>query len=282
MKEYSACVLREDTDAEAFSRILWQRGISHRIDQDSTVRTLLVSNKSHIQLATALYQHYLAGNIEPPISKKDNDSGAGGGISLKLLSTPMTTLLLLLSVIGFLIATFDKQGLLIRWLAFYDLSFADGEVVFSIPNAQYWRLISPVFLHFGPLHIVFNGLWLWELGRRLELAFGSRYVFGLFLLTALASNIAQVLFGNLGVFGGMSGVIYAFLGFCWCYQKLSPRQELAIPQSIFVVMTVWLLFCKFAGEAFGLSVANAAHTGGLLIGLLLGLLAGFIARKGRV
>ena len=127
------------------------------------------------------------------------------------------------------------------------LFFADPE------SGQYYRLLTPVFLHFGLLHLVFNSLWLSILGSRIESIEGY--------------------WSNSIYFGGLSGVIYALLGYIWVKSKISPDKYPALPNGLMGFMVGWLLLCMtgILEIAVGIGVANAAHLGGLIIGLLIGL-----------
>ena len=62
---------------------------------------------------------------------------------------------------------------------------------------QYWRLLTPIFLHAGWLHIITNMLTLWFIGPLAEAAFGHRKFLGLYLFGGVVGNIMSYLFRTL-------------------------------------------------------------------------------------
>jgi rhomboid protease GluP len=87
-----------------------------------------------------------------------------------------------------------------------------------IAAGQVWRLVTPIFLHFGLLHIIFNGLWLLQLGPLVERAYGrSRYLF-IWLATGVGGFAASVLYRWQAwqqvpaPGGGASGVVFGLIG----------------------------------------------------------------------
>lgn len=140
-----------------------------------------------------------------------------------------------------------------------------------------------MLIHFGILHLAMNGMWYWELGRRIESRQGSINLLGLTLLFSLASNYAQYTFGGPGLFGGLSGVLYGLLGHCWIYQLLAPNPAYRLPRGVLVMMLVWLVLCLsglVSMIGFG-EIANAAHVSGLVVGCITGLLGGLYSRHKR-
>lgn len=141
------------------------------------------------------------------------------------------------------------------------------DVFSDIKSGQLWRLITPVFLHFGMIHLLFNMYWLWSLGGLLEVRYGSGRFLLLFLLTAMLSNVAQALIGGPN-FGGMSGVNYGLFGYMYLHGKFHPAPSFQPDRQTVFIMLAWLVLC-FSG-LMG-TIANWAH----LFGFLTGAAAGF-------
>lgn len=176
---------------------------------------------------------------------------------------PLTTTLIGLCLAVALLSGFGTSQEVLR--PFF-ISDAPGTDLPEVRNGELWRLITPIFIHFGPLHLVFNMLWLWDLGGAVELLQGWRRLATLVTLAGVGSNIAQYYYAGPG-FGGMSGVVYALLAYVWLYGRLAPQRGLFLHRQIALMMLVWYVLC-WTG-IFG-PIANMAHTVGLLLGLGIG------------
>ena len=178
---------------------------------------------------------------------------------------PATALLFVASLCGWFVGSF-----------FYPIPrlFVFG----GIGEGELWRLITPIFVHFGLMHFVFNGLWLALLGGRIETLLGPVHLLLLVLVCAVISNLGQFVWTGSVAFGGMSGVIYALLGSIWIRNLLAPHPILALPKELIGFMLFWLLFCMTGALDFllGVGIANAAHFSGLIVGMLLGLIFGLL------
>lgn len=280
MAEYKVLEMAVDYDLSDFSRFLWQQGISHRIVNDDQSQYLLVGNELHARQVALAFKSLQEGELRwfdlPAPAKKPPIS-----VWQFVSRFPVTLISIVLSVMGYLIVQFDATLGFAGQLTFFQLHLEDQKIAFSLPRDQYWRLITPVFLHFSLMHIIFNMLWLWDLGKRIELFHGGWRLFGVMLVVALGSNVAQAVYEQAAIFGGMSGVIYGLLGYGWIWSLFVPEKSLQIPTPIVIFMLVWLVLCMMGfTQLLGLgNVANAAHLGGLLIGLLIGLGAIAIEKK---
>src|SRR5690606_22582251 len=104
----------------------------------------------------------------------------------------------------------------------------------ALQAGQWWRVVTPIFLHFGAMHIIFNALWLWEFGRRIEPALGSSIYAGLILLLAISSNLVQYGWEGPSLFGGLSGVVYGLVGFIGMRQRVYPGSIEPVAPAIIV------------------------------------------------
>lgn len=155
-----------------------------------------------------------------------------------------------------------------------------GSLGDALAGGQIWRLVTPALLHFGWMHLIFNMLWLWYFGRQVEALQGSRWLALIVVIAAVVSNLAQYFTGTL-LFGGMSGVDYALLGYVWLMSRLRPEQGYFVPQMLVVFMLGWMVFTMTGlADAIGFgNVANEAHLGGLLAGLLMAVVAARLKRR---
>ncbi len=96
------------------------------------------------------------------------------------------------------------------------------------------------------------------------------FFFCLVIFSAIFSNSLQFFWSNTSLFGGLSGVIYALIGFCMVNEMDSPYGRYDIPPGLYLFMIIWLVL-GFLGivEMFGFgAVANFAHLGGLISGIM--------------
>lgn len=140
------------------------------------------------------------------------------------------------------------------------------EQLIEIHNGQYWRLLSPILVHFGLLHLLFNMMWLWDLGGVIESRWSSLELGILVVVIGISSNLVQYLMQG-ALFGGMSGVVYGLLGYLYVLGRLRPDLGLQVPPQIMAFMMIWFALC-WTGMLGG--IANWAHTAGLLAGAAAG------------
>jgi GlpG protein len=200
-------------------------------------------------------------------------------------SCPWTVALIAASVVVTFLGDFGQaNNAVVQALSIAPYHYIEDKIWFStspreIEHGQVWRLVTPIFLHLGPLHLLFNMLMLYQLGGPIEMRRGSVRYLLLVLVLAVLSNLAQYSFGHpvpgtppldwprLPNFGGMSGVIYGLFGYMWMKARYQPELGLYIHPQTVVYLLVWFVLCLTGWLG---PVANMAHGGGLLAGIVLG------------
>ena len=176
---------------------------------------------------------------------------------------------IVLIALSCLVAATSNLGGSIPDLAFLLIADPGNAAFADILQGQVWRLLTPIFIHFGALHLLFNMIWLWDLGKVIEARKGIGFYIGFVLVAGVASNLAQYLFTGSPYFGGMSGVLYGLLGYIWIQGRRNPAFGFVLTQSTVVIMGGWFLLCwtGLLGP-----IANWAHTVGLIVGVAWGFL----------
>ncbi len=193
---------------------------------------------------------------------------------IALMRTPVTVLLIILSFVGYLIYEIVILRQYLSFITFYNIALLDNAYTLlsqDVPLNAAWRLITPAFLHLGIFHVVFNCLWVWDFGRRIEISLGLNTYILFFIVSATASNITQHFWSlSPSLFGGMSGVVYAMVGYIAVCQKFDSDSSLNVPMSIVMFMIGWMLLCLFGIVDLFMEggIANGAHVGGLIAGIV--------------
>ena len=271
-------------DLSGFIALLRRLRVPCRVSEEAGEQVLRVPAET-VEQVRQLYQRNPQGD---GMVVAEQPARRGGGFFASLRRSPFTAAVLLLTFIVAAITLLGGNFETIRWFSFTDFRI-DGDYAYfatleqTLSEGQWWRMITPIFVHFGLLHLAMNSMWYWELGRRIEQRQGASMLLGLTLLFGVISNLSQYAFGGPGIFGGLSGVLFGLLGHCWLFQKVSPNEAYRLPPGVVVLMLVWLVICLTGVVdvvSFGtLAIANAAHVGGLVAGCITGIVGGMLARR---
>lgn len=272
-----------NADLTLVTQTLWRHKVPHRVRFVTGEQQLWLQDSQHYSLAQALMQQMEQGIAA---DEKAGSASAGllnsfvmadkvlstNGVKVWFKSTPITLMVLISTLLVALFSQLGSQLEAVAWFSFFPLVLdTQAYLVTGFDHLwlQPWRLISPMLLHFGWLHLVFNVLWWLDLGRRIECQ--SRLLLVVLLLfTSVAANVAQA-WQVASLFGGLSGVIYGLLGYIWVMDRYNPVRY-HLPQNILIFMLLWLLLGisgLFPALGFG-DMANMAHIGGLVAGVAWG------------
>lgn len=279
---HKVLMLPRDTDTRELRKALWAQRIGHRVTEEDDAQVFWLADPDQHEDMMRLVERWRQGESMATAGRERRPARTWRqGV---LAEAPVAAVL-----IGVCLAVFALMAvlgdLLIAMMTITPIGVAGGNLVVgnlgdTLASGQVWRLVSPAFLHFGWMHLIFNMLWLWYFGRQIEALQGSWRLLGIVLCSALISNLAQYATGTV-LFGGMSGVDYALLGYVWLMSRRAPHSGFFVPQMLVVFMLGWMVFTMsdFAEPVGFGNVANEAHLGGLLVGLALGWIASSRAKK---
>lgn len=276
---YRVMLLPRDTDTRELRQALWAERIGHFFTDEEEGQVLWLVDPQQRDAMQRLVMRWQRGEpLMPEGGKTRRMRRAGGGLPGWLApfrQAPVTAGAMAICLVVF--ALMSVLGdLVTAALTIVPVGVSGGQLVFgglgeTLASGQVWRLLSPAFLHFGWMHLVFNMLWLWYFGRQVEAFHGRGRMLTLLLAAGIGGNLAQYATGTV-LFGGMSGVDFALLGYVWLMSRRRPGDGFFVPQMLVVFMLGWMVFTMTdVAELFGFgNVANEAHLGGLVVGLALG------------
>lgn len=173
---------------------------------------------------------------------------------------PVVSIIVGVHVLLYLLSAFPvfPNRLLFEKLAGVNLSIAEGE---------YWRLVTPIFLHSGFPHMLLNSFSLVLFGPALERIIGKTKFVILYFSAGIAANIATFFFKPLTfIHVGSSGAIFGIFGFY--IALILFKRHLLSEQNTQIILTI---------SAIGLimtfiqpNINVTAHIFGLIAGIVIG------------
>jgi GlpG protein len=287
-------------DVKVFADYLLTLGMKTRLDEQGESWNVWIYNEDHLDRARSELQSYLTRPEDPryraaveaaeTIRRQEHqldkqfrknyrevaDLWAYPGVRRR----PLTVALVVACLIVFVFHESRNRSLVEHRLMFSP-SYVDKEGrevntgLKDIQRGEVWRLVSPILLHFGILHLMFNMWVLTSFGTLIEIRRGTLRLAGLVLAAAVASNLGQYIYmeradpGAAQLFGGMSGVICALFGYIWMKGQYEPEQGMVMHPHNVTFVLLYLALCMTG--AMG-PIANAAHFVGLATGVVFGVL----------
>ncbi|QSP93395.1 rhomboid family intramembrane serine protease [Marinobacter salinisoli] len=273
---YRVKQLETTENLEGFSRWLTGQGVRHQITEEGGSQVLWLENPEHAEPVLVALERFLTEpELREAVNRMDRSPVFVGGrwqpsprhAPVVLGIVVMAVVMVWLTAMGrneFAAAMMVVDPRAFDWMSMSDRVSALAQ---SLGQGQVWRLITPDFLHFSWTHIIFNGVMMWFLGSQVEWFDGRGRLITLFLATSIFSNGLQYLVSG-PLFGGLSGVVYGILGYCWLSQRKAPRFH--FPPALVTFAVIWMVvgFTPLT-EMVGLGrMANEAHLGGFLAGVV--------------
>ena len=194
-----------------------------------------------------------AGRRGPATRLKPPSVRRASGIALATGEAPITKALIGMNIVIYLITVVQGRGLsnpggslYVHWVLYGPL----------VANGGWYRLVTPMFLHGFLLHIVFNMVALWFIGRPVEQYLGTARYIGLYFVSGLAGAAGALLQSPLIPTVGASGAIFGILGSMMIIEwQVTGR--LAGQAMTWIVINLVISF-SFSGISWG------GHVGGLI------------------
>ncbi len=282
----SAGTIRDKAHARRFADFLLTRGISARLDHRDEGYTVWVHDEDRLAEVRSELPRFLAAPDDP----RYNLSRAAESLRAQarqaeapapavvrapavvgvpaveragFMGTPLALAIIALSVVVAIYTELKSDSPYLDQLQIAQR----GELgLASLRSGEVWRLFTPCFVHFSFLHLLFNMMWMFDLGRQIEASRGTLTLAFLVLVIGCTSNYAQYLGAGAG-FGGMSGVVFGLFGYVLLMARFAPSAGMVMIPSNAVFVMVWFVVCLTGAVG---PIANWAHGIGLVLGVAFG------------
>lgn len=285
----SAGTIRDKLHARRFADFLLTRGISTRLDNGPEGYTVWVHDEERLAEVRAELPRFLA----EPNDARYNVSREAESLRAKAQAAaahapkiaPATSLVvpaaarvglmgtpLALATVAFclVVAVYTQLGEtgspLLTELTISANMRPELGYLLEVRAGEVWRLLTPCFLHFGILHLLFNMMWMLDVGRQIEAARGTLALALMIVVIGVGSNTAQYMIHG-PAFGGLSGVVFGLFGYVLVMSRFAPSAGMVMATNNALFMGIWFAVCLTGAVG---PIANVAHGVGLVLGVAFG------------
>ena len=269
-----------EVDLTEFTQFLWAHKVPHRVTEEGQLQTLWIAPHINAERVRELFGYWQGGGELSKVDVVVHNPKFANSLSItELKRLPVTALVIGLTAIITLLIEFGANSSLMIHFTFTDFVISGDKVSYQtlktmLATGELWRIWSPMFMHFSMVHVLFNLLWIWMIGGAIERKQGHSHFLLLVLFSGAIANLAQFWISG-PLFGGLSGVVFAVLGYTWLWDRIAKQPLFRLPQALFAFLIFWLaLGYSGALEFIGLgAIANTAHLAGLVSGLAFALIS---------
>jgi GlpG protein len=286
--------ISEKENARVFGDFLTARGIDNEVEPEADSWSIWIRDEDHISEAVACLGRFSADPGGAEFLKASDEATrvrtqeaeklaeyrrrirSGRNLFPKIGGYGVGFVTYALIFVCVAVAVYSKLGsddeVLRHWFI-SDPETGFGNFLPEVRQGEVWRLFTSMFIHFGPLHLIFNLMWLYQLGCMIEARQGPGKLLALVAVAQVLSAVAQYRVAG-PAFGGMSGVVYALAGYVWMRGKYDRASGLFLDRQSVTMLLIWLVICftPVVGH-----VANAAHVIGLAVGVIWGRVSAYFA-----
>lgn len=307
-----AGAIANEADARRLSEYLLTIGVSTRVLRENDGWSVWVRDESQIDRAKDELAAFVANPADPKyaaaaplarsiqkVERAREERARRNLVDMReqwrrpaLRRTPLVMLLIFASIGVTLLTNFaritpqedERRAAFLEriWIAEPPLLGQDATLD-AVAHGELWRLVTPILLHLDLMHLLFNMMWLYHLGKAIETIDGTWRFALLVAIIAITSNVMQFYYPNIEAalmappgtfrfipkpwFGGMSGVVYGLFGYIWIRARRDPLSRYFMDDQTVLLMLVWFFVCLMGLVG---PIANTAHGVGLVVGMAIG------------
>ena len=188
-------------------------------------------------------------------------------LGFKIKENPIVGLIILFNLIYFLLLELDGGS--DNWITLVYWGAKEGTL---ISRGEYWRLLTPIFMHIGLFHLITNTIGLIIFGPNMEKIMGSNRFLFIYLISGAWGNLFSFFTSN-AVGAGASGALFGLAGSYSAYLYTN-RGNLGNSGKESLIGLAWIIGINLIFGFTMNGIDNSAHLGGLICGWTSGIILG--------